>query len=90
MALWSREELLSLSGWREGEVQRFSQTVATKVVYGKLFLRIPRLCVLPIGDKASLKGPVGKSVLIKMLSQFYSVHTYISSGHTIHSLSNVP
>lgn len=46
MALLSTEELLSLSGWREREAQQYSQSVATKIVYGKLFLRTPRLCVL--------------------------------------------
>lgn len=95
MALWSREELLSCLA---GEKERYNDSARPwpqKLPMANCSsgfagsVSFSSGCA-SIGDKAILRGPVGKSVLIKMLSQCYSVHTYISSGRTIHSLSNVP
>lgn len=46
--------------------------------------------VFPIGDKAVLRGPAGKSELIKMFSVLFCPHLHLLWPHNPFSQSNVP
>lgn len=94
MASLSREELLSLSGWRGGEVQQLSQPVATKVVYGKLFIRIPRLfssgCVSYWRPGHPERACRGNCVGQNVVSVLFCPHLHVLWPYNPFSQSNVP